>query len=274
MSDSDKRLPCELVRDVLPLYVDEAVNEVTADLVKEHIDECDACREEYRNFMAEVPGTEEKSRTTKEKFRQMVDQQKRKHKRNILLAILISCVLVCTLEFVLTRVTIVPMHAKDLEVDRVYRIESALGDSFYLRYKIQVYEYSAWYPEISYPDDKSVRIDFCVKKPVFSRKSLDKKSSFDEFIPVNESCEKLYLGDTLVWSKEENGGDAIPEYVYEFAKVYFPDSSVTEVDYTIDEDDYVGMVYLDGRKVLWDLDGNVIFDGNKGDDENVIDEDE
>ena len=80
----------------------------------------------------------------------------------------------------------------------------------------------------------------------------------------------------MVWSKEENGGDAIPEYVYEFAKVYLQDSTVTDVDvdYTIDEDDYVGVVYRDGRKVLWDLDGNVIFDGNKSDDENVIDEEE
>ena len=93
-------------------------------------------------------------------------------------------------------------------------------------------------------------------------------------IPVNESCEKLYLGDTLVWSKEENGGDAIPEYVYEFAKVYLQSSTVTDVESIIDEEDYVGVVYLDGRKVLWDLDGNVIFEGHEGDDENVIDEEE
>ena len=78
----------------------------------------------------------------------------------------------------------------------------------------------------------------------------------------------------MVWSKEKNGGDAIPQYVYEFPKVYLQGSTVIDVDYTIDEDNYVGVVYLDGRKVLWDLDGNVIFDGNKGDDENVIDEEE
>ena len=40
MSDWKKGLPCEVVKDILPLYVDEVVNDVTAELVKEHVEGC------------------------------------------------------------------------------------------------------------------------------------------------------------------------------------------------------------------------------------------
>lgn len=41
-----KEITCEIIRDILPLYVDEAVSEDTKDLVEEHLFTCEACREE------------------------------------------------------------------------------------------------------------------------------------------------------------------------------------------------------------------------------------
>ena len=94
----------------------------------------------------------------------------------MVLAILISCVLVGGLGYVFTTVPLMPVNMmKDLEVEGVYRIESTVGNGFYMRYKMQNYDYCWWNHEISYPDDKSVRVDFRMKKPVFSRKSLGGK---------------------------------------------------------------------------------------------------
>ncbi len=41
---------CELIRDLLPLYVDDACSETSAELVKEHLQDCAACRELYEKM--------------------------------------------------------------------------------------------------------------------------------------------------------------------------------------------------------------------------------
>lgn len=41
-----KEITCEIIRDILPLYVDEAVSRDTKELVEEHLFTCEACREE------------------------------------------------------------------------------------------------------------------------------------------------------------------------------------------------------------------------------------
>ena len=38
------KLPCEVVKDLFPSYIDELTSEVTNDLVKEHTAECEECR--------------------------------------------------------------------------------------------------------------------------------------------------------------------------------------------------------------------------------------
>ncbi len=45
---------CNIVRDLMPLYVDDILSEESKQLVKEHIEQCEACKEEYRTLSAEV----------------------------------------------------------------------------------------------------------------------------------------------------------------------------------------------------------------------------
>ena len=35
---------CEIIKDLLPLYVDKLVSEETKNIVEEHIEECDNCK--------------------------------------------------------------------------------------------------------------------------------------------------------------------------------------------------------------------------------------
>lgn len=53
------KLPCHIVKDLLPLFVDEVVSEDTANAVRDHLEECGSCREEYRILMKdlELPST-------------------------------------------------------------------------------------------------------------------------------------------------------------------------------------------------------------------------
>lgn len=48
---------CEIVRDLLPLYIDGVCMEGSRELVEEHLKNCEACREEYR--LMKFPALEE-----------------------------------------------------------------------------------------------------------------------------------------------------------------------------------------------------------------------
>lgn len=40
---------CSIIRDILPLYVENMVSEDTSEFVKEHLESCPACRAELEN---------------------------------------------------------------------------------------------------------------------------------------------------------------------------------------------------------------------------------
>lgn len=41
---------CDIIRDLLPLYVDGTLSEASAELVREHLRECHPCRLNYRQL--------------------------------------------------------------------------------------------------------------------------------------------------------------------------------------------------------------------------------
>lgn len=52
-------LTCEVVRDLLPLYIDHLTSEQTAQEVKAHLETCEACRAQYRDMSGAEPASEE-----------------------------------------------------------------------------------------------------------------------------------------------------------------------------------------------------------------------
>ena len=40
-------MDCNVIRDLLPLYVDDCCTEQSSDLVKEHLDKCKGCQRIY-----------------------------------------------------------------------------------------------------------------------------------------------------------------------------------------------------------------------------------
>lgn len=49
---SDNKVSCEVIKDLLPLYVDSVCSDESKILVSEHLDECEECSEEYRRLMS------------------------------------------------------------------------------------------------------------------------------------------------------------------------------------------------------------------------------
>ncbi len=48
------RIPCEIITDLLPLYIDGVCGEETKGYVKEHLETCDSCSQKYRYMTADV----------------------------------------------------------------------------------------------------------------------------------------------------------------------------------------------------------------------------
>lgn len=49
-----KKNTCNIIRDILPLYLDEVVSEDTREMVEEHLQTCEACRQEAKLMKADV----------------------------------------------------------------------------------------------------------------------------------------------------------------------------------------------------------------------------
>lgn len=45
---------CSIIRDILPLYVENMVSEDTSEFVKEHLESCPACRAELEKLLEPV----------------------------------------------------------------------------------------------------------------------------------------------------------------------------------------------------------------------------
>ena len=42
------KINCNVIKDILPLYVDDLASEDTKALVESHLKKCDSCMQEYR----------------------------------------------------------------------------------------------------------------------------------------------------------------------------------------------------------------------------------
>ncbi len=49
------KIPCDVIRDLLPLYIDDICSEKSHSLVEEHLEECDDCRSCYEDMKNDLP---------------------------------------------------------------------------------------------------------------------------------------------------------------------------------------------------------------------------
>jgi len=115
-------LPCEVVKDVLPLYIDGLTSEETKQYVTEHLSTCGACKKTYDGMIGleesqQVPDFAEKAEVD------FLKKQKRKN-RNVV-ALLLATVLAAG--------TIIAVYATSIEQKRDFRsfaLEAVRGDTF------------------------------------------------------------------------------------------------------------------------------------------------
>ncbi|MBQ5443124.1 MAG: zf-HC2 domain-containing protein, partial [Oscillospiraceae bacterium] len=91
-------LPCEVVRDLLPSYVDGLTSETTGKLVEAHVEGCDACRAALQAMRA--PEAEPENQENEVKEIDFLKKNKKRNRKVLLGSLAGAAALVCLVLFV------------------------------------------------------------------------------------------------------------------------------------------------------------------------------
>lgn len=119
---SEKKLDCAIVRDLLPLYHDDVVSDVTKDAVAEHLSECADCGVEYLKLSRELPA--EEAVPPKKKF---ADLLRTRWKYRIIAGVTAAVLVLGLLTggfFLQLQFPVVRIPGEEFTVERIYRYET------------------------------------------------------------------------------------------------------------------------------------------------------
>lgn len=253
MSNTNKNieLNCEIVRDLLPLYHDGVVSDSSKLAVEKHLEVCEPCKNEYEELSAEL-SIESTENNTKNTFIKMMSKQKVKRICILITSIVLTCVLVISTMFVLTEVPLVKVPETEIKIYNTYGYETETGYEFFILYNINAYE-CMFFGLGEHKDD----IQYLeAKRPIISDElgTNDEVWFFEyEYFPDDaENIDYLLFGGDIIWSKEENKNDKIPEYVYEYNSEKFEGMDIDA------KNERIEYYYTDGTTKKWTFDGKVI----------------
>lgn len=259
---SEKKLECEIVRDLLPLYHDDVVSDVTKAAVAEHLSDCGDCAEEYRKLAEDFPQEQEES--PKKKFAALL---RIRRKYRIIGALVLVLGLLTGGFFLQLQFPVVRIPRAEFNVERIYRYETEgeyryfviLTYPWYSCMKITT-ETETWKAE----NDGSMMMtnDILILKaykPLISWNNGMRSrvlridgggESVDDGI-VNQDYKVFWAFNELVTSKELAEIE-VPDYVYAYDWLETHGGS-----FSLDvENNRIGMECEDGMIRWWDLDGN------------------
>lgn len=265
----NNKLDCAIVRDLLPLYQDGVVSEVTKNAVQEHLEICSACHAELQALGAWEP--KEEAPSTREGFALFRRKLNRKRFLTALVSIILTTAVLVSAGVVAHQIPLVPITEQELTVHRTYRYEVDGQPYFLVLYEVPAYTgYTNGGFEVI-GDEKTelgpLTLQLKWKKTVLARTLDWTKTDFWVFNAEGMNAGKeianfaqLKHGDRLLWS-EESGATDVPEYVYVLHGYYTGQTEEPLNAFFEDvEKGYLGVCYQDGRRVVWDLDGHVLAD--------------
>ncbi len=227
-----EKIECAVVNDLLPLYCDGVVSERTAEILDEHLKECESCKAELEKIKELLPAEEEKT-DTREKFRRFM--KKHRIKQAILVGVLIIAIILGGWFSLSVPVIDVPFeHFGEV---KAYRYEGEDGHKkFCVIYSSPEYSLSSMIKYANIHNANTSMNQFMTAGEqveggvleAFERTPLlrgFKKDTVHETIWTFEAenlygdYSKLIFGGKTVWSIEENADDPVPEYVYYYDKI-------------------------------------------------------
>ena len=263
-------LSCEIIRDLLPLYRDSVVSEGTAQAVREHLEECGACAAEYETLCAALPEEEAPEAQPMKKFAAFQKKLKNRRCLTIFTAVALTCVVLLSGFFALTRIPLIPVSPEEVELRLVFRYESEGKEKLFLAHTIPWFSFQKWRDFVWEQDNGlfsaaqgekpgEYLLEYETDRPVLSERG----DSIEDFsiveLPENADPQSLWLGGKLVWTAEKQKSQKVPDYVYEIDQIRRKGNSA--LYHLWPEFHRIDILYPDGRLRIWDLDGEELYSG-------------
>ena len=87
---SDNKISCDIIKDLLPLYVDGVCSDESKILVSEHLDGCEECSKEYKSLMSKPLNISADYTPEKESLKKVGKKLKKSRKKAVLKGALIT----------------------------------------------------------------------------------------------------------------------------------------------------------------------------------------
>ncbi|MCI7130710.1 MAG: DUF4825 domain-containing protein [Lachnospiraceae bacterium] len=181
------KIPCEIIQDLLPSYIDELTSDVTNREVEAHMTECEQCRNVFEQMKAPDIETTE----TEEKEIDFLKKTKKKHRRNLILS-----------AAVVWAIAILFFGAR-------YYLDGQYMNTDYLSYNLDVSgsELSVVVNSTSDQGIQKVEINeaegvveisvHCVPKSIFYQ------TTAEESYTASETIRQVWIGDRIIWANGE-----------------------------------------------------------------------
>ena len=283
MSEIIKDLPCEVVKDLLPLYHDGVVSNDTGMMIEAHLDHCENCRSELDSICngdrIEKGIIEYNKEPSFSAFRNGVNAIKKKGTiRGVLITTLAVAVLLGGFIFLRTN-SVINVPVDQLKIDDVIRYDLGTdgGEGIFFTYEM---DWDGGFSVIYNVSKNPKEIDIAIKRTAFWEKKFTRHqryccvlNNFTKESADVKTAETIKVNGQVIWTKDQGVNNDPPEYIGELRKTEYYDESLSPerraISYTI-SDDVVSVIYEDNHGVRWDKDGNVIARFTVDENENII----
>ena len=268
------KLDCPIVRDLLPLYVDQVTSPETTQAVEDHLAACPACRRERDGLQGDLPEPPPQETATAQQFGTMMRRIKRKEAWKAALSVLLVFAAIAGGLFVIFGFPLQVTDNEDVEIYGVFQYEDKEGGKrFDILYSSPLY-IGLSFLDYSFEQEGGKDIlQLDMKREPF-KEPTDDTGEWYYNIPVPDWADisVVRLGGEVLWTEEANGDDSIPAYVYEYdqSNADLGTSQTMVQTWTVELDgkenytDYpapfIWAVYKDGHQIVWDLDGKVLLE--------------
>lgn len=125
------KIPCEVIQDLLPLYVDGLTSEVTSREIEDHLRECGACRERCERMRRELAGESPDRRAEEEREIDYLKKVRRSGRRKLLAGAAAALLAVAVAAFLKLFVIGYPVDSYLITYTDVYDGKINFGGVFY-----------------------------------------------------------------------------------------------------------------------------------------------
>lgn len=180
-------IPCEIIEDLLPLYIDQLVSEKTAGEIEKHLTDCPACQEKYRYMKNETIEREAKRQSAARKEINYLKKIKKSGSQKALfssLFVLLVCGLLLFVKLFIWGFPVENFYTTYVNTDEAgVRAGIVFADSspVYCRYKLKEAE-----------DGNRLILYGCLPSP-WNRSSICNLT-----IPADKISGSLFIGDYTV----------------------------------------------------------------------------